>query len=327
MWFADRMNKLNKILWVAVKTALYCMIVMGIIGGLTVFIVIPQWVKSTEVLVPNIVGKSYFKAIKTLADVGLQAEKQIEAASSNERKGNVIEQDPPADSSIKPHQPVKITVSIGAILIPVPSVIGKSEDAAYETLKSAGFRPNSIARVHSTTYLEGTVIAQNPAEGSEKQRSHPMNLLVSMGRKPEYIKLPALKNLLVNEVLPALQVIGFNVEIKNSPHPTIEEGRIIRHAQLVKIGDLITLEVSGKRGQTENIGRWLKHKHTMNPAGTKSRKVRIVIIDEYSEREVLEGDYAPGTVIDLEQRRVKVFGATQVIVFEDDEQVDERYYQ
>lgn len=321
------MNKLNKILWGTVKTALYCMIVMGIVGGLTLFIVLPQWVKSTEVLVPNIVGRHFFQAIQELNNVGLEAEKPIQAASSNKPKGIVIEQEPSANSSIKPHHTVRITVSIGSELIPVPSVIGKSEDAAYETLKSADFRPNSIAYAHSTTYLKDTVIAQNPPEGSAKQRNHPVNLLVSMGRKPEYIKLPELKNQPVNEILPALEEMGLNVEIRNSPHPTIEPGRITRHDQLVQIGDLIILEVSGKRGETENIGRWLKHKHTISDKGTKALKVRIKVIDEYREREVINGDYSPGTVIDLEQRRVKVFGSTQVIVFENGIQVDERSYQ
>ncbi|MCY4404373.1 MAG: PASTA domain-containing protein [Candidatus Poribacteria bacterium] len=321
------MNKLNKILWGMVKTAIYCMIVMGIVGVLTVFVVLPQWVKSTEVLVPNIVGKHFFQAIQELNEVGLEAEKPIRAASSNEQNGIVIEQNPVANTSIKPHQTVSITVSIGSVLITVPSVIGKSEDAAYETLKSAGFRPNLIAHAHSTTYIKDMVIAQNPPEGSEKQRNHPVNLLVSMGRKPEYIKLPELKNQPVNEILPELEAIGLNVEIKNSPHPTIESGRITRHDQLVQIGDLITLEVSGKRGETEYIGRWLKHKHTISDNGTKTRKVRIMVIDKYQNREVVNGDYAPGSVIDLEQRRVKVFGSTQVVVFENGKQVDERFYQ
>lgn len=310
-----------------VKTALYCMIVLGIMGVLTLFIVLPQWVKSTEVLVPNIIGKHFFQAIQELNNVGLEAEKPIQAASSNEPKGIVIEQNPKANTSIKPHHSVGITVSIGSMLITVPSVIGKSDDAAYETLTSAGFRPNLIARTHSTTYIKDTVIAQNPPEGSEKQRNHPVNLLVSMGRKPEYIKLPELKNQPVNEILPELEAIGLNVEINNSPHPTIEPGRITRHDQFVQIGDLITLEVSGKRGQIGNIGRWLTHKHTVSDIGTKALTVRILVIDEYREREVVNGEYAPGTVIDLEQRRVKVFGSTQVIVFENRKQVDERSYQ
>ena len=310
-----------------VKIAIYCMIVMGIVGILTVFIVLPQWVKSIEILVPNIVGKHYYQAAPALSEVGLKIENPIIQASSSEPKGNVIEQDPAANSSIKPHHPVKITVSIGAVLTPIPSVIGKSEDAAYETLQAAGFSPNSIARVHSTRYLTNTVIAQNPTEGAAKERGHPVDLLVSLGRKPEVIKLPSLKNELVNDVLPALEAIGLSVETKYGPHPIVEEGRIVGHKQLVQIGDLITLEVSGKRDITENRGRWLTHKHTVSQEGNKARDVKIIVVDEYQERTVLEAPYAPGTVIDLEQNRIRVFGSTLVIVFEDGKKIYERQYQ
>lgn len=319
-------NRLNRILWGMVKIAVYCMIVMGIIGLLTVFIVIPQWVKSTEILVPNIIGKHYYQAAPILSEAGLQIEKPIMQASSSEPKGNVIAQDPLANSSIKPHHPVRITVSIGAVLTPIPSVIGKSEDAAYETLQSVGFRTNSIARVHSTTYLPDTVIAQNPIEGTAKELRHPINLLVSMGRKPETIKLPNLKNQSINDVIPALEAIGLSVEIKNSPHPTIENGKIIRHDQLVQIGDLISIEVSGKRDNSGS-GKWLTHKHTVSQEGNRARNVKIIVADDYRERKILEASFAPGTVIDLEKNRIRVFGETSVIVFENGKKLYERQYQ
>ncbi len=321
------MNKLNKTLWGMVKIATYCLIVIGIIGFLTVFVVIPQWVKSTEILVPNLVGKHYYQALNSLSKAGLEAEKTILKASSSEPIGNVVVQDPDANISINPHHTVKLTVSIGPDLIPVPSVIGKSRDTAYETLKSAGFRLNSVAFVHSTKYLLDTVIAQSPSEGSQRQHDSQVNILVSLGRKPQQIKLPDLKDQLVNEVLPALEAIGLNVEIKNSSHPRIEQGRIISHEKLVQSGDLITLVVSGIRGETENSGRWLTHKHTVSEGGNRSLMVKIVVFDDYSERVVVEASFAPGTVIDLEKRRVKVFGPVHVIVFEDGKKLYERHYQ
>ena len=322
------MNKLNKTLWGMVKIATYCLIVTGIISFLTVFIVIPQWVKSTEILVPNLVGKHYYQALNSLSKAGLEAEKTILQSSSNEEPmGNVVSQDPVANISINPHHTVKLTVSIGPDLTPVPSVIGKSRDTAYETLDSAGFRLNSVAYVHSTKYLLDTVIAQSPSEGSQRQRDSHVNILVSLGRKPLQIKLPDLKDQPVNEVLPALEAIGLNVEIKNRPHPRIKHGRIIKHEKLVQSGDLITLEVSGIRGETENSGRWLTHKHTVSAGGNRSLKVKIVVIDDYSERDVIDTFFAPGAIIDLEERRVKVFGPAQVIVFEDGKKLYERHYQ
>ncbi len=321
------MNKLNQALWGMIKVAIYCSIVIGIIGTLLLLVIIPQWVKAPELLVPNLVGKSFYNAVSTLKNAGLKASDIVEQKSSTEPQGNVIEQDPPANSSIKIHQNVKLTVSIGEDLIVVPSVIGKAWDTARETLDAAGFRTDTIARVHSSNYLPDTVIAQSPTEGSQKRRHTAVNLLVSLGRKPQYIQLDDFQDQPVTKVYPLLKAYGLNVEIVKSPHPTIKQDRIISHPRLVQSGDFIRLKVSGKRQDSGNSGRWLKHKHNVTDEGEKSLEIRIVIVDDYGEREIVKGSYAPGTSIDLEKRRVKVFGRVLVIVFENGKKVYERHYQ
>lgn len=310
-----------------VKVAIYCMIVIGIIGLVVLFVVIPQWVKAPEIIVPNLVGKSFYNAVSTLKNSDLKVSDMIEQKSSNEPKGIVIEQDPPANSSIKIHHKVKLTVSIGADLIVVPSVIGKAWDTARETLVAAGFRTDAIARVHSTNYLPDTVIAQTPTEGSQKERNTTVDLLVSLGRKPQYIQLDDFVNQPVSEVYPSLKAYGLIIEIEKRPHPTIGQDRIISHPTLVQSGDFITLIVCGKLEDNESSGRWLKHKHTVSDEGEKALQTRIVLVDDYGEREVVKGSYAPGTVIDLEKRRVKVFGAVHVIVFENGKKLHEHHYQ
>ena len=82
------MNILNKTLWGMVKIALYCLIVIGIVGLLTLFIVIPQWVKSTEILVPNLVNKSYLQALSELSKVGLKLDNLIHQESNSKPKRN-----------------------------------------------------------------------------------------------------------------------------------------------------------------------------------------------------------------------------------------------
>ena len=321
------MNKINKILFRLTNVAIYLLIVMTIVGFLIVSIIIPQWVKSSEILVPNLIGKDYWQAVDTLGNIGLKPDDIIQQANSNEPKGKVITQDPPANFSIKPNHKVKITVSIGTDLSPVPSVIGKSIDAAYETLQSAGFRVNTTARVHSTNYHPDIVIAQSPSENSRFQANSEINLLVSKGRKAQNIQLPDLTNQPLTEVLTTLQELGLEVDVSYSPHPTIPDGHIISHKRLLQIGDQITLKVSGQRNLNENTGRWLKHKHTVTEIGNMAKKIEIVIVDAYSERKLKPIYISPGTVIDMEKMRIRVFGPTLVIVFEDGKKVTERQYQ
>ena len=321
------MNKLNQILLRLTNVAIYLLIVMTIITFLIVLIIIPQWVKSSEILVPNLVGKDYWQAVDSLGNIGLKPDDIIQEANSKEPKGQIITQNPPANFSIKSHHKVKLTVSVGTGLSPVPSVIGKSIDAAYETLQSAGYRVNTSARVHSSNYPQDIVIAQAPSENSQYQMNTQINLLVSKGRKALNIELPDLTNQPLNDVLTTLHELGMDVDVSYSPHPTIPDGHIIGHKRLLQIGDQITLKVSGQRDLTKNTGRWLKHKHTVTEIGNMAKKIEFVIVDAYSERKLKPVYISPGTVIDMEKMKIRVFGPTHVIVFEDGKKVSERQYQ
>ena len=125
------MNRLNSTLFASFKVFLYLLICLGIIGALAIFVVIPGWIRTEEVLVPNITGESYYEAVRILGDAGLQPAKTIQEASSNAPKGEIVSQNPEANFRIKSYQPVEITVSIGAELVPVPSVIGKSRGCRF----------------------------------------------------------------------------------------------------------------------------------------------------------------------------------------------------
>ena len=323
------MNSLNNTLFAAIKVSLYFLILFGIIGVLIIFVVIPKWVRTEEVLVPNITGKTYYEAVRILDKEGLRPAKDIQEASSDAPKGEIVAQDPVANFRIKSYQPVTITVSIGAELAPVPSVIGKSQDAASETLRAAGFRPNRVAEVHSKTYLQNTVIAQTPPEGGGQKRGSTVNLLVSAGPTPQFMQLPDFQGQPAADVLVALEAAGLNVETEYSSHPKILEGAIIAHNPpgdvMVRTGDLILLEISGQESP-ENVGRLLPFEYSVSEEGTLSHHVKIVIIDDSGQRVVIDQRYAPGELIDLERKGVRVFGETRVIVYENGEKLPEMVY-
>lgn len=325
------MNYVNNTLFAVVKVLLYFLILSGIVGVLIIFVVVPSWVRTEEVLVPNLIGKTYYEAVPFLDKAGLRPAKEIHEASSEAPKGEIIAQDPEPNFRIKYYQPVTITVSIGEELAPVPSVIGKSVDAAIETLRTAGFQPNQVARVHSEIYLQDIVIAQTPTEGGGQRRGTPVNLLLSLGPTPKSMQLPDFQGQPATDVLVTLEAAGLNVELKYSSHPRIPEGMIIAQKPaggvLVKTGDLILLEISGQES-IENLGRLLPFTYQVTEAENRnlSRHVKIIITDDSGERTVIDQLYAPGAVIDLERKGVHVFGQTQVIVFENNEKLLEKLY-
>ena len=174
------MNRINNTLFAAFKVWLYLLIVVGIIGLLAIFVIIPRWVRTEEVLVPNVIGEDYYEAVLILDEVGLRPAKTVHEASSDAPKGKIVAQNPQENFRIKSHQPVEITVSIGVELAPVPSVIGKSRDAALDALTVAGFRPNRVAfcPFRKITY-QITVIAQNPTRRWGVNAAAPLLVLFS----------------------------------------------------------------------------------------------------------------------------------------------------
>ncbi len=322
------MNRLNSILFAIFKVSLYLLVVLGVLGVLTMTLLIPRWVRTEEVVVPNITGEPYYEAVRILEEAGLQPAETIQEASSDAPKGEVVSQKPDANFRIKSYQPVEITVSIGAELVPVPSVIGKSQAEAIETLEAAGFSTGRIAAVHSTTYQqENTVIAQTPREGGGQRRGSAVSLLVSQGSKPQAFQLPNLRSRDADEVSTVLEKAGFTITPEYNSHPRIPVGMIITHepptGAMVKTGDSIRLVISGVPDATPNKSKILRFKHPVRGDGTRSRRVKIVIRDEHNEQTVVDQDYAPGTVIDLEKQGVRVFGKARVSVYENGEKLPE----
>lgn len=324
------MNNLNTTLFAAVKVWIYLLILIGMIGILAVFVVIPGWIRTEEALVPSIIGENYYEAVRILGDAGLQPAKTLHEASSDAPKGEIVSQNPQPNFRIKSYQPVEITVSIGAKLEPVPSVIGKSRESAFETLVAAGFRPNRVAFVHSADYLEDTIIAQTPTEGGGQRRGSPVNLLVSRGPRPQVIQLPDFQGQPAADIVPRLETVGLKIETEYSSHPKIPHGAVITHepagGRTVKTGDRILLEISGVQGVGEDISKPLPFKHKVSAEGKRSRRVKIIVIDDYSERIEVDQHYAPGTVVDLEQKGVRVFGKARVIVYENGKKLPEVLY-
>ena len=325
------MKGINNPLFAIFKVSLYCLIVLGIVGLLTVLIVVPWWVRTEEVLVPNVTGKTYYEAVRVLDEAGLRPAETIQQASNSAPKGEIVSQNPPANFRVKSYQPVEIAVSIGAELAPVISVIGRPLNEARAALTAAGFRPNRVAYVHSAAYLPDTVIAQTPLEGVGQQRGSDVNLLVSRGAMPQRIQLPDLRTQSLRKVMPKLEEAGLHADIQYSPHPKIPEGRIITQkpaaGELVQSGGIVQLEVSGTRDNTRNIGRLLPLKHQVSEEGNLSRHIRIVVVDEHGERTVVDRKYAPGTVIDLEKQGVRVFGSTRVSIYVDENKLRDVRYQ
>jgi serine/threonine-protein kinase len=95
----------------------------------------------------------------------------------------VISSNPAEGTTVDKGSEVDLVVSSGAATVTVPGVIGMSEDEAIATLEAEGLGADSIDAPSDEE--AGTVIAQDPGEGSEAAEGDVVTITVSSGPEGE----------------------------------------------------------------------------------------------------------------------------------------------
>ena len=114
------------------------------------------------------------EAVDALSKAGLEVDATEQANSDTIVKGNVISQSPAGGTLFK-GDAVKLVVSKGPVMVPVPDVQGKQEAEAKQILETAGFKVE-VERFMGGIF--GTVRSQNPGANSEQPKGSTVKLVV-----------------------------------------------------------------------------------------------------------------------------------------------------
>jgi beta-lactam-binding protein with PASTA domain/tRNA A-37 threonylcarbamoyl transferase component Bud32 len=126
--------------------------------------------------VPNVVGQSEQDAEQALEKDNFHVSTSTDSTSS-QPAGTVISQNPKAGKSAKPNSTVHIVVSGGGV--PVPSVVGQTQDAAEQELTSAHLT-FVIKMIPAPAGIQpGTVVSENPKAGSVVAAQTQITLVVA----------------------------------------------------------------------------------------------------------------------------------------------------
>ena len=109
--------------------------------------------------VPDLVGLTSSEDARLALTEARLVLGKVTPEDSDKPEGTVIEQDPPANTSVDIGTLVSITVSSGKV--PVPNVVGATQTDAKNTLLNAGFLVEVVFEDNGAV-AENTVIAQNP---------------------------------------------------------------------------------------------------------------------------------------------------------------------
>jgi eukaryotic-like serine/threonine-protein kinase len=203
--------------------------------------------KTRDVTVPELKGKSVNDASALLADSGLAL--KVEEGARLDPKvpaGQILAQEPQAGVSTRRQRSVKVWISAGPRSLKVPAFIGESERAAQIRAKQNGLALSRVAEIRSADYQAGAVVAQSPPP---QTTSAQVALLVNRGERGTSYVMPDLIGVNGDRAADVLRAKGFRVAVVGEhPYPGVPAGIVLRQNPQggfqIAPGEPISLEVS-----------------------------------------------------------------------------------
>lgn len=234
---------------IAVITMVW-LILFGIMDAVVMPIVTSQG-KAVEI--PDLFEKDLTSARRIAAKAGFLIHETIVERNDPQFAANtVIEQYPAPYTQSKYGRKIRVVVSAGEMLYPVPEVIGISEKEAEMKILSRGFtlEEDSLTFVFSDYYPEGVVAEQSMPPGTEMRKGENISLTISLGAKPIHFIVPDLKTMNFREAKRALLKAGLSVGyIELIYFPLADSGIVVEQEPVpkAKVEELeaVNLKISG----------------------------------------------------------------------------------
>ena len=226
------------------------------------------------IAVPNVIGLP-LAAAKTVIEGTCSVEPAVclkvgtvtLASSATVPAGSVISQNPAGGALVAPGTTVNLVISSGTEApinppvpegnIEVPDVIGLTQTAAANTVRSVGLSVGAILKRYSDTVPAGIVLDQSPAAGAKVAVGTPVSLTVSLG-PAGVVKVPDVRGLPEEVAKSTLQNAGLTIDkTLRQPDPTMPPGNAIgtepAAGTQVKVGSAVTLIVSEGFSQPQEV--------------------------------------------------------------------------
>ena len=141
-----------------------------------------RWLSVPTVTVPNVLGLQQVEAQDRLKAANLTFEVVATPPDSSHPAGEVILQDPDANTIVKQGRKILLSVSRGPEQKQVPDVRGKTLTDAQTALANAGFKTGRTETQDDPSYPADTVISQSLNPGQLYPTDTPVDLVVSTGK-------------------------------------------------------------------------------------------------------------------------------------------------
>jgi len=197
------------------------------------------WVSTGQesVTVPNVVGETLDSATDILQGENLKVGDVEQVFDDEVPAGEVMSQDPRADSAAAMNSEVELTVSKGIEpdeTVVVPSLLGLTKSAALSKLNQRGLVASEEDEFSASIPVD-TVARQTPQAGDSVRKGSAVTIFISRG--PQTVKVPDLVGLPQSSAERQLRDRGLEFQILQEENDAFEPGSVI--AQDVPVNTIV----------------------------------------------------------------------------------------
>jgi len=169
-------------------------------------ILMPAYTRqNVAIVVPNVENVPFENARRLLEARGLEVERVVQRFNPSIPREIVVDQNPPPNSAVKPGRHIYLSVNAGSVpTVTVPRVEGLALREAKNRMLTAGLRVVAERPDPVPSPYENTVTDQSPPAGTTVDRGSSVTLWYSTGLGDEYVAVPDVKGMTIEEARRAL---------------------------------------------------------------------------------------------------------------------------
>ncbi|MCC6224879.1 MAG: PASTA domain-containing protein, partial [Microthrixaceae bacterium] len=196
--------------------------------------------------VPALAGVPESQAKRDLERLGLEV-KVDRRPDEVVPKGQVVRQDPPAETVLSGGDTVHVVVSQGPLIRSVPDLAGVAVEGAMFTLGRAGLALGTVSQADDAAVPTGAVIGTNPPAGTLIDRDSPVDVVVSNGPPP--VAVPSVVGGTQTNAVDQLTRLGLVVGevsafgIPDDPAAGTVLEQLPPAGTLLRLGEVVTLTI------------------------------------------------------------------------------------
>jgi beta-lactam-binding protein with PASTA domain len=256
-----------------------------------------------SVIVPDLEGKEVVYALEILSDLGLNTKIKGARYSPAVPKNHVIAQAPDPGTEIKRGRDVRLVISKGPYAVVVPNLIGMDLPMAGIALDENDLRQGSLSYTYHGKRPKDEILAQFPSPSATALRESKLNLLVSLGPRPQLLRMLDLEGQGFEQAFDAVEKCHLTVgSITQADAPDKPDNTVLDQSPLggypVLAGSSIDLTINRHARRLITYGRQtvtlFRHRA---PAGFLRQHVRVRTICPDGAFNIFDDFIRPGEEI------------------------------